>query len=288
MYRELVSLGPVTIHTFGAMMALGFMASLFVLDRMNKRFSVLPPGCEISGVMMNLLLAGIAGARICHVVEYWHQDGFDKDWLSIFMVWNGGLVFYGGFAGAVAAFLAMYFRRRGKIGFFEFSDFILVALPLGHAFGRLGCFFNGCCFGRLASECGRAGEIFGLSFPPLSDASYTQWKAGLLSSPALKSLPVLPSQLFEASALLLLFAILLLAYLRFHGRRPGVVTGLYFCGYGVFRFCLEYMRGDDRPANALFSSAQMFSMPLVAVGAVFALLALKNRLRRRKADCSRD
>ena len=242
-------------------------------DPLNRRFHALPEKLDTSSFIMWLVLAGIAGARVCHVAEYWNQDGFCQEPVRLFKIWEGGLVFYGGLAGAVAAFFAMWARFRKERTITDMSDAILAVLPLGHAFGRMGCFFNGCCFGKLA---GGAWEPFGVSFPPMSDASFEQAKAGLLKSPAMWSLPVLPTQLFEAVWLFALCALLVSAYVRTKRANafPGLVTGLYFCGYSTFRFLVEFLRGDDRPDAFSLSSAQIFSVPLFALGAFFIVRAI--------------
>ena len=276
MHPEIVSIGPFTLHSFGAMMALGFVASWFVLDRLEKRFHVMPGKLDVSSYIMWLVLAGVAGARLCHVAEYWRQERFAAAPLRIFAVWEGGLVFYGGLAGAMCAFFAIWAAHRRERTIRDLADFTLAALPFGHAFGRLGCFLNGCCFGRLAT--GRW-EPFGVSFPPLSPASFEQASAGLIRNAAEPSLPVVPSQLFEAAWLFVLGALLVAAYVKTKraGTRPGLVTGLYFCGYALFRFFIEYTRGDDRPEAASLSSAQIFSIVLFVLGLAFAARAFAGK-----------
>ena len=278
MFRELFGIGSFQVHSFGAMMAAGFIAAMFLMDRLNKRYGSLPPSLDISSFLMWIIIGGIAGARLCHVVEYWRQDGFAGDPARIFKIWEGGLVFYGGFAGAAVAFFAFCRKYRKERSVADFSDLLLCGLPLGHAFGRIGCFLNGCCYGSRAEG---ALSWLGVSFPPLSDASYEQARLGLLARPSLPSLPVLPVQLFEAAFLLMLAALLVFLYAKTRkaGTAKGLPTGVYLFSYAAFRFLIEFLRGDDRPELGSLSSAQMFSIPLAAVGVWFFVRAVRSAAR---------
>lgn len=276
MFKEILEIGPFKLHSFGLMIALGFLAAMFVMERLNRSTKAMPEKLDVSSYLMYIVIAGIAGARICHVAEYWTQEGYCNDWGRIFAVWEGGLVFYGGFAGAAVAFFVIcaLYRKSKKIT--DFSDLLLAVLPIGHAFGRMGCFLNGCCFGKPAEG---MLKWLGVSFPPHSDASFAQAQAGLLRRPSLPSLPVLPVQLFEAAFLLALAGLLAFVYVKTkkRGAFPGLVTGIYLFSYGAFRFLIEFLRGDDRPEMASLSSAQLFSIPLAAIGVAFFVYACCKR-----------
>ena len=231
------------LQSFGLCVGLGVLLGWMVIDRLAKPR-------DLSGLILLVVFAGIAGARLAHVVEYWHADGFDANFLRAFRFWEGGLVFYGGLLGAIAAFLVWWRVRRAD--FFFHADILAVALPLGHAFGRLGCFMNGCCWGRPSHA------WYAVRFPATSFCGPD---------------PVIPTQLFEAAALLALFAVLYLVYRRF--RR--YTAALYLMSYGVLRFGLEFLRADDRPDLWGLSSAQLVSLVGLAAGAVFLVLNLKCR-----------
>ena len=140
------------------------------------------------------------------------------------------------------------------------GDLLCVVIPLGHAFGRIGCFFYGCCYGKLSES------VVAVSFPRGSPAWYEQLNAGLIASTAQRSLPVLPTQLFEAAANLALFAVLFLFFRRF---RRGTMA-LYLIGYALIRFGMEVLRGDPRAAVGPFSISQTISLALLAAGALLA------------------
>ena len=230
-------------QSFGLCVGIGVMLSWMIIDRLSK-----PK--DLSGLILLVVFAGVLGARFAHVIEYWHQDGFDANPLRAFRFWEGGLVFYGGLIAAVCSFLVWWRVRRED--FFATADILTVALPLGHAFGRLGCFFNGCCWGRA------------------SDAWYAvRFPATSFCGPD----PVIPTQLFESAALFALFAALYLVYRRY--RR--YTTALYLMAYGVIRFNIEFLRADDRPDLCGLSSAQVVSLVALAIGDVFLYLNLKHR-----------
>lgn len=231
------------LQSFGLCVGLGVLLAWMVVDRLMK-----PK--DMSSLILLVVFAGILGARLAHVIEYWHQDGFDTNVLRAFKFWEGGLVFYGGLLAAIAAFLIWWRVRKEE--FFANADVLAVALPLGHAFGRLGCFFNGCCWGRPSQA------WYAVRFPATSFCG---------------SEPVIPTQLFEAAALFVLFGILYLVYRRF--RR--YTAALYLMSYGVVRFCIEFLRADDRPDLCGLSSAQVVSLAGFVLGIVFLSLNLKCR-----------
>ena len=106
--------------------------------------------------------------------------------------------------------------------------------------------------------------------------------AGLIDSSAPASLPVLPTQLFEAAALLCLFAALMFVFLRSWKRRPGFTTGCYLAGYACIRFCIEFLRDDMRQRFGDVSIGQVVSIGLFCLGITFMFVSL---LRSRAENC---
>ena len=171
----------------------------------------------------------------------------------------GGITWLGGVAGALpSALILTHFlvpKRQGRE--LETLDAMIPGLALGHAFGRVGCFLGGCCYGKITDS------IFGVVFPVGSSAAKLYPNAA-----GTGSVPVLPTQLFEAVFELALFALFMLLRRRVKGR----FTELYAIFYGVFRFFMEFLRGDDRGATGLpISPAQMLSILLIVFG-VFIIL----------------
>ncbi len=242
-------------------MALGFLAAWQVVAWLCRRTGRAPE--PLSNLMVALMVAGVLGSRIAYVIEHWQQE-FAAHPLSVVRLDQGGLMFYGGLILSAAYFLLWCLIRRERM--LPLADILATVIPLGHAFGRVGCFFYGCCYGRLSQS------AVAVSFPRGSPAWYEQVNAGLLPSSATASLPVLPTQLFEAAAVLLLFAVLLALYMRFAMSRPGLVFGCYFVGYALERFALEYLRGDPRAAIGPLSISQTISLALLLGG--FSLMAV--------------
>lgn len=255
MFPDLIKFDFLSLHTYGACMAVGFFICWKLAEKLSGRR-------DLSDLLMYLMIGGVAGSRIAYVIEHW-QTQFARAPLDIFKVWQGGLMFYGGFILALIVFFV--WCRVKKESPLAMSDLICVVLPLGHACGRIGCFFYGCCYGRLSES------ALAVSFPRGSPAWGEQLEHGLIDSTALRSLPVLPTQLFEAAALLVLFALVLAIYLR--TRR--YAAGFYLVGYAFIRFGLEYLRGDPRAAVGPFSISQTISIGVFLAGVVFLTLAFR-------------
>ncbi|MDY3229538.1 MAG: prolipoprotein diacylglyceryl transferase [Kiritimatiellia bacterium] len=255
MFPDLIKFDFLSLHTYGACMAVGFFICWKLAEKLSGRR-------DLSDLLMYLMIGGVAGSRIAYVIEHW-QTQFARAPLDIFKVWQGGLMFYGGFILALTVFFV--WCRVKKESPLAMSDLICVVLPLGHACGRIGCFFYGCCYGRLSES------ALAVSFPRGSPAWGEQLEHGLIDSTALRSLPVLPTQLFEAAALLVLFALVLAIYLR--TRR--YTAGIYLVGYAFIRFGLEYLRGDPRAAVGPFSISQTISIGVFLAGVVFLTLAFR-------------
>ena len=268
MYPDLISIGFLHVRTYGCCMALGFLAAWQVIAWLCRRTGRAQE--PLSNLLMALMVAGVLGSRIAYVIEHWQAE-FAANPLAVVRIDQGGLMFYGGLILALAYFFL--WCRLKKEPILPLSDLLATVLPLGHAFGRIGCFFYGCCYGRQVQS------PLAVTFPRGSPAWYEQLNAGQISSSAAASLPVLPTQLFEAVAVLALFAVLLWLYRRFAQTRPGLVTGCYFVGYAFVRFGLEYLRGDPRAAVGPLSISQTISLGLLAGGFSLMVVAFSRRKR---------
>ena len=238
MYPDLIDLGFLHLKTYGACMAVGFILCWTLIERLSKRK-------DLSNIILALMLSGVVGSRAAYVIEHWRSE-FAARPLDIVRVDQGGLMFYGGLILAVAVFFAWCrWKRESPL---SLADLFCTVIPLGHACGRIGCFFYGCCYGRDSDA------WCAVVFPKFSPSWYEHGR---------QMVPVLPTQLFEAAALLVLFAALMALYLRF---RRGTCAA-YLVGYGVIRFCIEFMRGDPRAAFWGLSIGQVISVCLVAAGA---------------------
>ena len=245
-------LGPLTIHWYGVMMALGFLAGL-----VNWHFAGRARGWDIkfsSDLLLWIMSSGIVGGRLAYVASEWGY--FAGHPFKMLRVDEGGLIYYGGFIGAVIA-IGIFARTRGE-SIVRVCDFAGTSLPLAHAFGRIGCFLNGCCHGVVTKS------WIGVCFPAESLAWREHLAERRINALASRSLPVHPVQLYEVVLDLALFGVLWAVYRR--RPRDGRVAGLYLLLYPAGRFCLEFIRGDERMRWASLSVAQWFSVALFMAG----------------------
>jgi len=186
-------------------------------------------------------------ASVCHPVE---QDCF-----AAFRFWQGGLTWYGGMIGAVG-YAMVIFKKEG-FPRLKALDLAGLVLPMGLFFGRLGCWFGGCCFGLVTDH------PLGISFPAWSPASEQQWRDHLLGHPSHASLAVFPTQLMESFGCLLI-TFFVIGYVNPRKRFDGQVFAISFALYALLRFMLEFIRADDRGIYAGLATSQWISVLLVA------------------------
>jgi phosphatidylglycerol:prolipoprotein diacylglycerol transferase len=254
-------LGGLTIHWYGVLMAGGFLAGLLSWMLVGRRENRPPAYC--SDLLFWVILSGIAGARMAYVLA--NLETFLANPVSVFFINEGGLIFYGGFLGGLAA-VAVFAKTHGE-SVLSLYDFAVTSVPLAHAFGRVGCLMNGCCFGRVC-------EGFpGVRFPADSLPWYYHTVRGQIGAGARHSLPVHPVQLYEAALNLVLYVILLVVYHR--RRRAGVAAATYLLLYPVVRFSLEFWRGDDRMHLFGLTVAQALSLAFLAGGGILMLGVLR-------------
>jgi phosphatidylglycerol:prolipoprotein diacylglycerol transferase len=139
-----LKLGTLSIHWYGVMVALAFLAGLWTAGRRGMRAGIAAE--KIVDLGPWAIVGAIVGSRVLYVISYWQEAFAGKPITEIFMVWKGGLVFYGGLIGASLACIA--YVRLKKLPLWKVADILIPSLPLGCFFGRVGCFLNGCCYGR--------------------------------------------------------------------------------------------------------------------------------------------
>ena len=248
MFPDLIDIGFLHLKTYGACMASGFLLCWILAEKLSGRK-------DLSNFLMCLMLSGVVGSRIAYVIEHWQAE-FAADPLRIVRIDQGGLMFYGGFILAMVFFFVWCRIHRERP--LALADLMSTLVPLGHAFGRIGCFFYGCCYGKDSDA------WCAVVFPAGSPSWYEHGR---------RAVSVLPTQLFEAAALLALFALLMAVYVRF--RR--YTTGIYLIGYAVIRFGMEYLRGDPRAAVGPFSISQTISLAMAAFGVLFLFVSVRSK-----------
>jgi len=216
MHPILFQYGPITIRWYGFFAAVGFLFAYLIFRKRGQKIGLNDK--DISNVMFLLFLTGILGARLYYVIWNWKKE-FAANPMEAIFINHGGLVFFGGF---IAAFLSLYFWARWKkIPLAPLADALAIPLAVGHAFGRLGCFMNGCCYGKLC------------------DAS---WAIRPSTPMEVAGLPLHPTQLYEFFGIL--FIVVALLGVEKIPRYAGQVAGTYCLLYSVLRFIVEFYRGD--------------------------------------------
>lgn len=235
------------VHTYGLAIAAGLAVGIALGAREARR-----RGLDVGRVLDFAFwgtVAGLLGSRVTYALvnagdfarACVHGTGGPRgaldvlvDCTRLFQVWEGGLVFYGGFAGA--ALVAVSFARRERWSFAVLGDVFAPGLAVGHALGRLGCFAAGCCFGKESGP-------WGVAFPSGSVAFEELGSLGQLPPGSAFTPPLHPTQLYEAGGELAIFALLLALRPRLRAR-PGALLLVYAALYAGLRFVVEMFRGD--------------------------------------------
>jgi phosphatidylglycerol:prolipoprotein diacylglycerol transferase len=250
MHPILVHLFGLSIHSYGVMLAIGFMVGITLAVREAQRTGLDPE--KILNLCFWILLSAIAGARLFHCIVFSRE--YLRDPLRILKLWEGGLVFYGGFLGAMLA--SVVYCKVHRINFWHVSDVIIPSVMLGLMFGRIGCFLAGCCYGK---PCGHGFALCITFKNPL----------GL----GVKNVPLYPTQLISSANALIIFLLLWAyrSYKRFHGELLGI--GLLI--YSITRALIEVLRDDPRgfvDLGPLHLSESQFVCIFIGLFALYILL----------------
>ena len=252
------------VHWYGIMVALGFLSSLVTLE--FKRKYARMTSDQVIDLSIIVVVCGIVGARIAYVIQFFDQ--FRGNLWKVFRIDQGGLVFYGGFI--LAALVIFRYVRKHQLCMSRILDICAPAMAIGHAFGRIGCYIQGCCFGI---PCKR----FGVVYPPGTGPAAKYPDMGTIienlqdsGKAAASSLQLLPVQLFESAGNFLLGAVLLLLFLKI--RRSGIIASIYFISYGVMRFVLEFFRGDHTDRIIGLTRAQLVGLFIMIPAGIFCYI----------------
>ena len=251
MHPILFNLGPITIHSYGVLLAAAYLLGLqLALTRARRQ------GLDRQHVMdlgIWIILSALAGAKLLLlIVDFKQFTGSAQAFLGLLQ--SGG-VFYGGLIAAIL--VAIWYMRRYRMPLWTTTDVFAPGIALGHVVGRLGCLMAGCCFGRPASV------PWAITF---TDPSSVVANARLLG------VPLHPTQLYEAATEAVILAVLLVTE-RLGRPFPGRTFWTYMLLYGTSRFVIEFYRGDARGMvfDAL-STSQFVSVILVPLSVVMLVL----------------
>ncbi|MCK5804172.1 MAG: prolipoprotein diacylglyceryl transferase [Lentisphaeria bacterium] len=259
-------LGRIEIRWYGVFVALGFLAAYRLALWRADRYQVNKD--RVGDLLFAGMIGGLGGARLLYVIEFWGVEFSAGRWLDALKIYRGGLVFYGGFIGG--ALVALLFCRWRKLSIRNVADVLAPCIPLGHAFGRIGCLLNGCCFGRphegLCSIT-YPGTVGGL----LNNVLVTQRHQGIVAPHAEVCQAVFPIQLVSVALNLSIVALLLCVSSRRSLR--GRLFPLYLMLFATGRFLVEFGRGDYLVKTAGMTPAQWICLALLPLGVIWFFMA---------------
>ncbi len=238
MFNDL-KIGPVTIHMYGLMIAIGFLSALLLTSHRGKKKGM--DDDVIWGIFFCAIFGGLVGSRVLYYIVEFPQILKDP---SILWNFKNGYVVYGGIIGGVLA--SYIYCRIKKVLFLEYFDLVMPAVSLAQGFGRIGCLCAGCCYGRPTDA------WYGITFQN--------------SNFAPNGIKLVPTQIISSIGDFVFCGILL----WYAGRKPkaGRVGALWMLLYGVGRFVIEFLRNDYRGSIGVLSTSQIISIGIVAAGAV--------------------
>jgi len=240
MHPILFQIGSLTIYSYGVTIALAVIVCAWALSADAKRHQIKPD--VIYDLMFWTVAWGIIGARIFYVFLTW--DYFSQNLLEIVMLQHGGLAWQGGFIGGSTA--GVLFVRHKKLPLRLTLDLVAPYIALGQSIGRIGCFLNGCCYGKPVE--------WGVYFPSFEARLH-------------------PTQLYETGGLLAAFLILKYAQTKSH--RAGMIFVLYLWLAAIERFVVEFYRADH---DNLWFGLSLFQY--IALGIFITGLFLLGRFKK--------
>jgi len=258
----LFEIGPVPIRSYGLMIVLGFLFALWLVCSRAKKENVSRE--IIIDLSFYLLFSAIIGSKILHVLIFWKLYVQEIPTLlsepkELFNFMGSGLIFFGGLLAAIPTGI-IYLKKKG-IYIWKIADIIVPGIPLAHAFGRIGCFFAGCCHGKICE---------------------TPWAVTFSNSDSLapQNIPLHPTQLYASALNIGLVIILLL--LSPHIKKYGQLFWTYVLLYPICRFIIEMFRNDERGFlfNGFLSTSQFISILLFCSAIVaHSIIARKGKLK---------
>ena len=265
---QLPGIGEVLISSYFTWLVIGLILSTEVAIREARRSGESPARfLRLSALAVG---AGLIGGRLGHAL-FAAPALYLEDPLRILQFWRGGMVYYGGFLGAVAA--VAWWCRAERASFLRIADILAPAVPMGLAFGRLGCLSAGCCYGR-----------------PVDWGTGIEWPwaitylNGHMPEPLL-GVPLHPVQAYASLSAIALF--LFLGWIRRNPRYDGQALAFLLIGYGLIRSTLELFRLDlargfvlEQLLGQNLSTSQALSLPLILAGVMLLIRGARKSIAR--------
>lgn len=239
-----IQIGPLTLHVYGIMVALGFLSALIISERRAKKRGM---DTEILyGIFWCAIFGGAAGSKLLYYTVSIPDILKDP---SILWSFQNGWVVYGGILGGV--FASFLYCRYKKADFVQYLDLVLPEVAFAQGCGRIGCFFAGCCYGRETD----------------SVLSIQYWQ----SEYAPNGVKLIPTQIYSSIGDFGL-AFLLMAYAKREPKKGKIAAG-YCVLYSIGRFIIEMMRNDYRGAWGFLSTSQIISIVILVLGIAIFVIA---------------
>ncbi len=238
MHPILFKVGPITIYTYGVMVALGIFFGSLILMRLSDREKI--ERKKVADIAFWTVVSGFIGARAFFFI---YNPQYLKPWWRILYFWQGGLVWYGGVL--FGFFTALFLSIRFRVSPWKLADMSSIAGSVGLGFGRIGCTMAGCCYGKVCHS------KLAIVFRNPHSAAPT-------------GIPLCPTQPVSAAANFLIALVLYLLY-RKRGK-PGTIAAAYLVLYGIFRFSVEFLRATPKTVFGTLSNNQVISAIMVAAG----------------------
>ncbi len=245
MFPKIISIGTFFLPTYGVLVALGFLAGLWVAVRLARTRGL--PSELITNLAVYCALGGLLGAKILMIIFDWNDPQkppiFSLATLQAAGVWQGGFV--------LAIVVAVLYVRHNRLPLLPSFDAFAPGVALGHAIGRIGCFAAGCCWGN------RCDLPWAVTFRNPEAAELTGVPLGT---------PLHPSQIYEMLTELAVFAFLYWRFGRPHA--PGRIIGMYLTLSSIARFLIEFTRFHEQGLHYGLSLTQWIAIPLALAGVV--------------------
>lgn len=256
MHPVLFRIGSIPVYSYSTFAVLAFFASFLYVFLEARRLG--EDTDKVYDIAIYIFLAAIVGSRLLHVIVEWQR--FIKEPLDVFKLWHGGLAYYGGFV--LCIITCIVFIKYNRLDFAKWADMLAPAATISLALGRIGCFLNGCCYGKPAPE----GLPWAVVFPPARMPLH------------LAGVPLHPTQIYSSISATLVSIILIV--LSRKKRYNGQVVWSMCLLYSASRFILEYFRGDPRGRLEILnlSTSQAIGIPIMICAAV-ALIYLEIKFR---------
>lgn len=239
-----IQIGPLTLHMYGIMIAIGYVSALFICEKRAKKRDMNTD--VLYGIFWCAVIGGALGSKILYYTVNIKDVIADP---SIILNFQNGWVVYGGIIGGVLA--SFLYCKIKKVDFVAYLDLVLPAVAFAQGCGRIGCFFAGCCYGRETT----------------SPLGITYWQSDF----APNGVKLVPTQIYSSIGDFAM-AFLLMAYAKKEPAKGRVAAG-YCILYSIGRFVIEIFRNDYRGEYGPFSTSQLISVFILAIGIVMYVVA---------------